>query len=76
MLEFASPGFLVEKPGSRKAGNRQYRMVVDYRNINSQIKDQARFVPSVDETVENIGLMDAKYFSKMDVRTPISIKLK
>ena len=63
--EWASPAFLVEKPRDDN-NNRQYRMVVDFRHLNSQIKDQARTFPRADDTIYSIGQLKGKYFTKMD----------
>ena len=63
--EWASPAFLVEKPRDEN-GNRQYRLVVDFRHLNSQIKDQARSFPRADDTIQAIGQLRGQYFSKLD----------
>ena len=66
--EWASPAFLVEKPRDA-TGNRQYRMVVDFRHLNSQIKDQARTFPRADDTLHAIGQLGGRYFSKLDAHS-------
>ena len=66
--EWASPAFLVEKPKDEN-NHRQFRMVIDYRHLNSQIKDQARTFPRADDTLQAIGQLRGKYFSKLEAHS-------
>ena len=70
--EFASPAFLVEKPRDPVTGKRQYRLVCDFRHVNEQILDQARVFPSAEETLEKLGSLKGKYFSKLDAYSGFS----
>ena len=56
---FCSPAFLVPKPDGT------YRMVVDYRHLNSKTVPDCMPVPDVVETLEKFK--GAKYFTVLDL---------
>ena len=63
--EWCSPAFLVEK-GKAVNGKRAFRIVVDMRHLNKQIKNQAYNFPRIDDTLNKVGTLGAKYFSTLD----------
>ena len=63
--EWCSPAFLVEK-GKAVNGKRSFRIVVDFRHLNKQIKNQAYNFPRIDDTLAKVGNLGAKYFSTLD----------
>ena len=63
--EWCSPAFLVEK-GKAVNGKRSFRIVVDFRHLNQQIKNQAYNFPRIDDTLNKVGNLKAKYFSTLD----------
>ena len=63
--EWCSPAFLVEK-GKGKNGKRSFRIVVDFRHLNQQIKNQAYNFPRIDDTLNKVGGIGAKYYSTLD----------
>lgn len=58
---YASPGFLVPKPGGK------YRMVVDYRKVNSCIDIEAVPLPDLHSAFDWFG--KAKYFTIFDLNS-------
>ena len=52
--EWCSPAFLVEK-GKAINGKRSFRIVVDFRHLNRQIKNQAYNFPRIDDTLKKVG---------------------
>ena len=58
---WASPAFLVPKP------NGKFRLVVDYRNLNTQTVTQMFTIPRVDDTIDAIGHTKPKFLSVMDL---------
>ena len=76
-IENASPAFLVEKPRDPETGELQYRMVIDYRNTNQNIKTQVRSFTPANEALEKVSMGDNKYYSKLDAVSGFSqIKIR
>ena len=65
-VEHASPAFLVEKPRDPETGELQYRMVIDYRHQNKNIKTQIRSFISAGEALDAAGAGENPYYSKLD----------
>jgi hypothetical protein len=68
---YASPAFLVPK------GKADYRLVVDYRKVNSKIKFDCYPLPTIDEAFEEFA--GAKVFSVSDLNSayfqiPLSVR--
>jgi len=68
---YASPAFLVPKGGDA------YRMVVDYRKVNSKIVFDSYPLPTIDQTFEQLG--GASVFSVLDLNSayyqiPLSVQ--
>ena len=63
--EWCSPAFLVEK-GKAVNGKRSFRIVVDFRHLNKQIKSQAFNFPRIDDTLNKVGNLKSKFFSTLD----------
>ena len=73
--EWASPAFLVAK----KDGT--YRLVVDFRQVNSYTKTQFMAIPLIEETIDAIGQVQPKYLTSLDLcmcfhQIPISERSK
>jgi hypothetical protein len=62
----SSPVFFVTDRASNSRGVDQLRLVVDYRDLNSQILDNEYPLPLIRTVME--GLSRAKYYTKFDVR--------
>ena len=63
-VENASPAFLVEKPRDLETGKMNYRMVIDYRETNANIKTQIRSFTAAAEALEKAAMGEHTYFSK------------
>ena len=66
--DWASPCFLVPKPPdpNKPAGPVQYRLVLDFRYLNSKTKTVAYFMPTIRQIINRIGAK--KFISKIDLR--------
>ena len=62
--EWAAPCLLIAKKN-----NSGWRFVVDYRGINQAIKLSAYPLPSAQESLENIGVNNPRYFSLLDCQS-------
>jgi hypothetical protein len=58
---FTSPIILVKKK------NGEYRMVVDYRKLNKQTRDDPYPLPRIDDLIDELG--DSRIFSALDLRS-------
>lgn len=59
-----SPIFLVPKKANEK-GEKQYRLVIDYRELNKVIEPTAYPMPQIDEIIDK--LKGCKYFATLDM---------
>lgn len=61
---YSSPVWIVpKKPDS--AGNKRWRMVIDYRNLNEKTIGDAYPLPNITDILDQLG--NAKYFSVLDL---------
>ena len=65
-VEHASPGFLVEKPRDPETGERKYRLVIDYRHQNNNIKTQIISFTPATAALESAAMGNNHYYSKLD----------
>ena len=65
--EYNSPAFLVAKPQGDKSQASGWRIVVDYRGVNQNLKSFSYSFPRTDDLMDTIGRTGARYFSKLDV---------
>ena len=65
--EYNSPAFLVPKPGADRSAASGWRIVVDYRWVNKNLKSFSYAFPRTDDLMNTIGRTGARYFSKLDV---------
>jgi hypothetical protein len=63
--QYAAPHFFVEKPETKTTG--VYRAVTDYRRLNDITEKNRNSLPLADDCFNK--LVNAKYFSKIDLRT-------
>ena len=62
--EWSSPAFLVPKPNGQG-----WRLVVDYRRVNSVTKPQYANIPRIDDTLDALGEAKPKIFSCLDLQS-------
>ena len=65
--EYNSPAFLVGKPQGDLSKASGWRIVVDYRWVNQNLKSFSYSFPRTDDLMHTIGRTGARYFSKLDV---------
>lgn len=61
-----SPLLIVKKKDDQN-GNKQYRLVVDFRNINEVTADQSFPIPLIEEILDLLG--GSKYFTTLDLHS-------
>ena len=65
---WASPCVLVKKTGKDPVTNKQrYRLVQDYRSVNSLTSDISHPIPKFDDLLYDIGSKQPRYFTKLDM---------
>lgn len=63
---YNSPVWVVEKKSDSK-GNKQYRMVIDYRKLNTVTIPDRYPIPEISEVISQLG--NCKYFSVLDLKS-------
>ncbi len=64
---WAAPTFLVPKKSVDKDGNKEYRLVIDFRKLNDQTVKLSHPLPKIDTIFDDLG--GSKIFSNLDLQS-------
>lgn len=64
---YNNPIWVVDKKGCDELGNRNKRMVIDFRKLNDKTIDDKYPIPNITNVVSNLG--KSKWYSKIDLKS-------
>ena len=66
---WASPALLIKKKQHNNSKETEYRMVIDFRQLNAATITQSLRVPNLEQTIDDIGIKKPVYFSTLDLQS-------